>query len=181
MNGGATRVRNGIGTVRPFVYGGLDLLDFVKSVFDAAELERNALPAGFHVQARIGDSVVVLSAMEPPYAKATRASIYVYVDDVDEAYQRLWISRPNVDVGREQGECFVAGRLGGFAADRPRQNRGAQAEPGGSGEDRGAPVAQGDGNASSLTRSTVGVFGGADLALLDGTLRAGLAGGYTST
>jgi PhnB protein len=88
MNGGATRVRNGIGTVRPFVYGGLDLLDFVKSVFNAAELERNALPAGFHVQARIGDSVVVLSAMEPPYAKATRASIYVYVDDVDEAYQR---------------------------------------------------------------------------------------------
>ena len=41
--------------------------------------------------------------------------------------------------------------------------------------------AQGDGNASSLTRSTAGVFGGADLALLDGTLRLGLAGGYTST
>jgi PhnB protein len=40
------------------------------------------------VQERIGDSVVVLSAMEPLYAEATRASIYVYVDDVDTTYER---------------------------------------------------------------------------------------------
>lgn len=81
-------IHNGIGTVRAYVYGRLDLLDFVKNVFDAVELERNTLPHGFHVQARIGDSVLVLSAMEPPYKEATRASIYVYVEDVDATYKR---------------------------------------------------------------------------------------------
>jgi PhnB protein len=51
-------------------------------------LERNKLPSGFHVQAQIGDSVMVLSAMDPPYAEATRGSIDVYVPDVDATYQR---------------------------------------------------------------------------------------------
>ena len=37
-------VHHGKGTVRPYVYGRLDLLDFVKKVFDAVELERNQLP-----------------------------------------------------------------------------------------------------------------------------------------
>lgn len=88
MNEGNTHIRNGIGAVRPFIFGRLDLLDFVKKVFGAVELERNTIDNGFHVQARIGDSVVVLSAMDPPYAEATRASTYVYVDDVDATYAR---------------------------------------------------------------------------------------------
>lgn len=81
-------IRNGVGTVRPFIYGRLDLLDFVPNVFGAIELERNKISGGFHVQVQIGDSVVVLSAMEPPYSDATRASTYVYVDDVDATYER---------------------------------------------------------------------------------------------
>jgi len=81
-------IRNGVGAVRPFVYGRPDLIDFVQHVFGAVELERNRVAGGFHVQARIGDSVVVLSATQPPYADATRASIYVYVDDVDATYAR---------------------------------------------------------------------------------------------
>ncbi len=81
-------IRNGMGAVRPFVYGRLDLLDFVERVFGAVELERNRIAGGFHVQAQIGDSVVVLSAMEPPYVEATRSSIYVYVDDIDATYER---------------------------------------------------------------------------------------------
>jgi PhnB protein len=84
----ATYIHNGKGTVRAYVYGGLDLLDFAKQVFDAVELERNKLPHGFHVQAQIGDSVIVLSAMDPPYKEATKASIYVYVEDVDATYKR---------------------------------------------------------------------------------------------
>jgi PhnB protein len=88
MDAEKRHIRNGIGAVRPYIYGRLDLLDFVKRVFGAVELERNSVAGGFHVQAQIGDSVVVLSAMEPPYAEATRASIYVYVDDVDAAYER---------------------------------------------------------------------------------------------
>lgn len=64
------------------------MLDFAKQVFDAVELERNTMANGFHVEARIGDSVVVLVAMEQPYSAAIRASIYVYVEDVDAVYKR---------------------------------------------------------------------------------------------
>ena len=81
-------VHNGKGTVRPYVYGRLDLLDFAKNVFGAVELERNQLANGFHVQAQIGDSVLVLSAMDQPHSEATPASIYVYVPDVDATYKR---------------------------------------------------------------------------------------------
>jgi uncharacterized glyoxalase superfamily protein PhnB len=81
-------IRNGVGSVRPFVYGRLDLISFVEHVFGGVELERNTIPGGFHVQTQIGDSGVVLSAMEPPYTEATRASIYVYVEDVDATYAR---------------------------------------------------------------------------------------------
>jgi len=88
MEAKASYIHQGIGTVRPYVYGRLDLLDFARNVFGAVELERNNITNGFHVQARIGDSVVVLSAMDPPYSEATRASVYVYVPDVDASYKR---------------------------------------------------------------------------------------------
>jgi PhnB protein len=81
-------IHNGKGTARAYIYGRLDLLDFAKQVFGAVELERNELPNGFHVQAQIGDSVVVLSAMDPPNNEATKGSIYVYVEDVDATYKR---------------------------------------------------------------------------------------------
>jgi PhnB protein len=83
-----TYVHNGKGTARAYLYGRLDLLDFARQVFGAVELERNKLRNGFHVQAQIGDSVVVLSAMDPPYKEATKGSIYVYVEDVDATYKR---------------------------------------------------------------------------------------------
>ncbi len=115
MNDGTNYVRNGIGVVRPFIYGRLDLLDFVKRVFGGVELERNSVAGGFHVQTRIGDSVLVLSAMEPPYAQATRASAYVYVDDVDAAYER----------------AVAAGASSlGKPADRPFQERTASVKDG---------------------------------------------------
>jgi PhnB protein len=81
-------IRNGAGTVRPYIFGRSDLIDFVRDVFGAVEVERNNVAGGFHVQARIGDSVVVLAAMDPPYPAATKASTYVYVDDVDAVYAR---------------------------------------------------------------------------------------------
>jgi PhnB protein len=80
-------IRNGVGTVRPYVYGGLDLLDFVKFM-SVVELERNPVAGGFHVDYQIGDSVLVAVAMEPPYEAATRSSVYIYVADVDAAYKR---------------------------------------------------------------------------------------------
>lgn len=86
---GASYVRHGVGTVRPYVYGDVDLIDFVQQVFGAVELERVALGArSFHVEAAIGDSVIVLEVGDPPPASAAPASIYVYVPDVDAAYGR---------------------------------------------------------------------------------------------
>src|SRR5262249_43399567 len=79
-------IRNGMGSVRAYVHGRLDLIDFVTRTFDAQELELNTVPNGFHIETRIGDSVIVLEAQ--PRETATRGSIYVYVQDVDEVYRR---------------------------------------------------------------------------------------------
>jgi PhnB protein len=86
---GTSYVRHGVGTVRPYLYGNLDLIEFVQQVFGAVELERFAFgPRCFHVEAAIGDSVVVLEVGDPPPATAAPAAIYVYVPDVDAAYGR---------------------------------------------------------------------------------------------
>jgi PhnB protein len=80
-------IRNGFGAVRAYVYGSLDLLDFVTQVFGAEELERGETPGGLHVDVKIGDSAMDLELGELP-AEATRSSVYVYVPDVDAAYRR---------------------------------------------------------------------------------------------
>ena len=86
---GASYVRHGVGTVRPYLYGNLDLIEFVEQVFGAVELERFAFdPTHFHVEAAIGDSVVVLEVGDPPPPRGAPASVYVYVPDVDAAYGR---------------------------------------------------------------------------------------------
>ena len=85
----ASYVRHGVGTVRPYLYGNLDLVDFVQEVFGAVELERTPIQAAqFHVEAAIGDSVLVLEVSDPPHESAAPASVYVYVPDVDAAYGR---------------------------------------------------------------------------------------------
>ena len=83
-------VRHGFGAVRPYLYGGLDLPDFVNAVFGAVEIERHEFnERSFHYEGRIGDSVVVIEAGDlPAHVEGTKASIYVYVEDVDETYAR---------------------------------------------------------------------------------------------
>jgi PhnB protein len=82
-------IRHGVGAARPYLYGNLDLPEFVKRAFGAVELERVGDDKGFHVESKIGDSVVVMETGEfPPNVTPTRASIYVYVEDVDVAYKR---------------------------------------------------------------------------------------------
>lgn len=85
-----THVRHGIGSVRPYIYGPIHLLDFVRSTFDAVELERHEFgPESFHVEMQIGDSVVVIEAGElPPETSPWTCAIYVYVADVDAVYDR---------------------------------------------------------------------------------------------
>jgi PhnB protein len=88
MRGGRKHIRHGLGAARPYVHGHLSLSDFVRRAFEAHELERVATGTGFHVEMQIDDSVVVLEIGDPPHESATRSAIYVYVDDVDEAYRR---------------------------------------------------------------------------------------------
>jgi PhnB protein len=80
-------IRNGMGNVRPYVYGPPGLLPWLEATFAAEVLEMSA--DGGEVSIRIGDSAVALSLGDafPPGA-GTKASIYVYVEDVDFTYAR---------------------------------------------------------------------------------------------
>lgn len=82
--------RHGFGSVRPYIHGPLELLDFVEDVFGAKELERHAHnPQKFHVEYQIGDSVLVVEAGPlPSEYPAWTSSIYVYVEDVDGTIER---------------------------------------------------------------------------------------------
>jgi PhnB protein len=82
-------VRHGMGSVRPYVYGPISLWDFVRDVFGAIEVERHAFgPKAFHIEARIGDSFIVLETGDPPHPGGTPGSIYAYVPEADAAYRR---------------------------------------------------------------------------------------------
>ena len=87
MSTAHAHIRHGFGTVRAYIYGPLDLLDFVTQVFDAEELERGDT-GGIHVDVKIGDSVMDLELGSELPALATRSSVYIYVPDVDATYQR---------------------------------------------------------------------------------------------
>ena len=85
-----TYVRQGRGTVRPYLHGPVELPEFLRQVFDAIELERFEFgPESFHVEMQIGDSTVVVEAGElPPDVKPWLGSVYVYVADVDAIHAR---------------------------------------------------------------------------------------------
>lgn len=82
--------RHGFGVVRPYVHGPLELLAFVEDVFGAKEIERHEFtPEKFHVEYQLGDSVLVVEAGPlPPEYPAWTSSVYVYVVDVDAAFER---------------------------------------------------------------------------------------------
>jgi PhnB protein len=82
-------VRHGVGSVRAYVHGHLDLWELVRDAFGAVEVERHELgPKSFHIEARIGDSIVVLETGDPPHPSGMPCAVYVYVADVDAAYRR---------------------------------------------------------------------------------------------
>ena len=84
-------IRHGFSTVRPYLYGSLDLVDFVKQVFGAEEVERVADNTGAHIEVQIGDSLIALDLGDHSHSDSqwlTRSFVYVYVEDVDAVYQR---------------------------------------------------------------------------------------------
>ena len=110
MRNPTSHIRHGVGSVRPYLYGRLDMLELVKRAFGAVELDHIPVGKGFHVEAKIGDSIVVMEVCDPPHPSGKPASIYVYVEDVDAAYRRAL----------EAGATSVAA-----PEDKPYQERGA--------------------------------------------------------
>jgi PhnB protein len=89
MNAPLAYVSLGFGVARPYLFGGLDLIAFLQAVFGAELLGKHGSDErGFHVEARIGDSVVVLEASDPPHPSGSPGSVYIYVEDTDAAYAR---------------------------------------------------------------------------------------------
>jgi PhnB protein len=87
-------VPEGFHTVTPYlVVAGVDkLLEFVKSAFDAKEIERHARPDGvvMHAQVRIGDSIIMMgdpTGAQHEWQKPLTAALYLYVPDCDTLYQ----------------------------------------------------------------------------------------------
>lgn len=82
-------VRHGFGSIRPYVYGHLGLWDLVKVAFGAIEIERHEFsPTAFHIEAQIGDSVIVLEVADPPHSTGSPGSIYLYLPDADDSYHK---------------------------------------------------------------------------------------------
>ena len=83
-----SHIRHGVGAVRPYIHGPLRTWDLVRDAFGAQEVERHEFgPKSFHIEARIGDSIIVLETGDPPHPDGFPGSVYVYVPDVDVAYQ----------------------------------------------------------------------------------------------
>jgi PhnB protein len=96
----AKPVPDGYRTVTPYlvVKGAARAIEFYKTAFGAREKERMAGPDGasvMHAELEFGDSVVMLSdefpganVRSPQSLGGTSASVFLYVPDVDAAFQR---------------------------------------------------------------------------------------------
>ena len=81
-----SHIRNGFGSVRPYLHGPSELPGFVQQTFDAVEVERNDEGP---VLLKIGDSLIWIEAGElPPHIAPWVGAVYVYVADVDSVYER---------------------------------------------------------------------------------------------
>ena len=63
------------------------LVEFLRAVFDATELDKHVMPDGrvMHAEVRIGDSVVMLGQSE---GRNSMPMVHVYVPDVDATHAR---------------------------------------------------------------------------------------------
>jgi uncharacterized glyoxalase superfamily protein PhnB len=84
-------IPDGFHTVTPYlmVERAAQFLDFIEKAFGATVVERVLGPGGSvgHAQVKIGDSMVMLGEANANW-KAQPASLYLYVENVDEAHRR---------------------------------------------------------------------------------------------
>lgn len=85
MDTAKTHIRNGLGAVRPYVYGPASVLELAKLAFGGAVA--GSSPDGGEVEVRVGDSMIAFAIGDAfPAGVATVASIYLYVPDADATY-----------------------------------------------------------------------------------------------
>jgi PhnB protein len=113
----ATKVKpipEGYHSLTPIVSvdGALNLIDFLKQVFNAEEEEVYKGPDGrvIHAELRIGDSVIMLNDATPQFP-ALPTMINVYTEDVDAAYKRALLA--GATSLREPANQFYGDRTGG--------------------------------------------------------------------
>ena len=90
-------------TVTPYIYGRLDLIEFLKQAFDAeVRFPGTGNEDGFHAEIKIGDSIVMLGIAKSiprefgplaewnktPTSAPPPATLYLYMPDVDGSYKR---------------------------------------------------------------------------------------------
>src|SRR5262245_20333766 len=108
-------IPEGFHTVTPYLtVRGLDkVLDFLRQAFNA-EVPHDPIkrPDGkiMHAQVMIGDSCVMLGE-ESEQAKATTSTLYLYVPDVDRAYQNA--IKAGGESVMEPADMFYGDRCGG--------------------------------------------------------------------
>ena len=110
------RVSTGFRTLTPFIIHNKapELVDFMKSTFDAEELKRNTAGEayGFYSEVRIGDSVIMIGGGTAARWGNLPGAFHVYVEDCDAAYRRAL----------EAGAVTLMGATG-EPADRPYGER----------------------------------------------------------
>ena len=86
----AEYIRGGRCAVRPYLFARADAEAFVCNVFGAGIIARHETPSGAHLEVSIGDSILVMECGDsfPAGVETTQASVYVYIEDVDQAYER---------------------------------------------------------------------------------------------
>ncbi len=84
-------IPDGFHTVTPYLVidGASDLIEFMKKGFGGEEIHRSKRPDGgvMHAQVRIGDSMIMLADATKEHPAAA-CMLYLYVKDVDAAYDR---------------------------------------------------------------------------------------------
>ena len=90
-------------TVTPYIYGRLDLIEFLKRAFNAeVRFTGTGNEDGYHAEIKIGDSIVMLGIAKSiprefgpmaewnktPTSAPPPATLYLYMPDVDASYKR---------------------------------------------------------------------------------------------
>ena len=107
-------IPEGFHTLTPYIIveGALELVDFLKQVFDAKEVELVKLPDGalMHAELLVGTSMLMLGDAHGTHP-IVNAMLYAYVEDVDAIYKRA-IEAGAISV-REPRDEFYGDRTGG--------------------------------------------------------------------